>query len=168
MPSSENDKRTEVQEGQIISWNPSYYLPGLQELLGADFNNLILLSLHFSVVFLNDVVMIYATMWYSSPTDVEYTKHGEALIAGLEYGSLALLAYTIIDNLKIKKKVLNSVAYFEISLILTILLSIYSFFVYNSVSFALVAVSVGVVNQFYRHTVYNIESEENPIFERCV
>lgn len=101
--------------------------------------------------------MIYATMWFSEPTDIKFKKHGEALITGLEYGSLALLVYTIIDNLKIKKKVLNSVAYFEISLIMTILLSLYSFFIYNTYSFALVAISVGIVNQFYRHTVYNIE-----------
>jgi hypothetical protein len=106
------EEREDQKEKLTISWRPSYYLPGLQELLGSDITDQMLLLLHFVVVFLNDVVVIYTTMWFSQPASVEYSKHGEALIAGLEYGSLALLVYTTIDNLKIKKRILSSVGYF--------------------------------------------------------
>lgn len=51
-------------------------------------------------------------MWFSEPKDVLFAKHGEALVAGLEYGSISLILYTIIDNLKINNKNLSYVRYF--------------------------------------------------------
>ena len=57
---------------------------------------------------------------------------------------------------------------FEGSLVLMLSASIYSFWKYDYVSFGLVCLSVGVVNQFYRHSVYNHEYENNPLFERCI
>ena len=95
-----------------LSTNASFYLPGLMELLRADRRTLVLLGMHGLVVFLNDVVMIYATMWFSQPADYRFDRKGEALIAGLEYGSVALLFYTIADFLKVDSKYLHFLSYF--------------------------------------------------------
>lgn len=90
------------------------------------------------------------------------------MIAGLEYGSLALLGYTIIDNLKVRKRHISSGVYLKLSMGFVLLASLLTFYLYNYVTFSLLAVSVGILNQFYRHTVFNIEYEENNIFERCI
>ena len=45
-------------------------------------------------------------------SNYKFNKHGEALIAGIEYGSLALLGYTIVDAIKINNKYLHFVSYF--------------------------------------------------------
>ena len=81
-------------------------------MIRSDSRTFTLLMLHGVVVFLNDVVTIYATMWFSQPADYKFSKHGEALIAGIEYGSLALIGYTVIDSLKINNRVLHFVSYF--------------------------------------------------------
>ena len=74
------------------------------------------------------------------------------------------MAYTIIDALKVGSNRFHSKLLFEVSLGLMSLVSLYSFWEYNYLSFALVCIMVGIVNQFYRHLVYNHEVEDNPIF----
>ena len=66
-----------------ISSNVSLYLPGFFELVRADRRSFLLLMLHAAVVFQNDIVTIYCTMWFSEPSNFKFEKHGEALIAGL-------------------------------------------------------------------------------------
>jgi hypothetical protein len=79
-----------------------------------------------------------------------------------------LIVYTLIDTLKIHNRYLHFLSYFEVSLIISALLSLMTFYHYGYISFALASVWVAVVNQFYRHTVYNNETENNPLFERCI
>lgn len=51
---------------------------------------------------------------------------------------------------------------------MVVIASVLAFYKYNYLFFTIIAVSVGILNQFYRHTVYNNEYEENPVFERCI
>jgi len=134
----------------------------------SNFRTFTLLLLHFSVVFVNDVIMIYITMWFSEPKGVKFAKHGEALITGLEYGSISLILYTIIDNLKINNKILSQPRFFSGSLLAIIIFSVFTFYRYSNFKFLLFALLVGIMNQFYRHTVYDTEIQKNPVFERCI
>jgi len=51
-------------------------------------------------------------MWFSEPNGVKFAKHGEALTNGLQYGTISLILYTVIDNLKINNKMLGYGKYF--------------------------------------------------------
>ena len=72
-------------EGSIfpIETQVSFYLPGLFEFVRAETRTFLLLLLHGVIVFQNDIVMVYATMWFTEPDNYNFSKHGEALIAGL-------------------------------------------------------------------------------------
>jgi hypothetical protein len=51
-------------------------------------------------------------MWFSQPKGVKFAKPGEALVTGLKYGSISLILYSVIDNLKINNKMLGYAKYF--------------------------------------------------------
>lgn len=49
----------------------------------SDKRTFMLLVLHGVIVFQNDIITVYGTMWFSEPDNYKFKKHGEALIAGL-------------------------------------------------------------------------------------
>ncbi len=59
-----------------ISFVPSYYLPGLNELFQTNLRNKTLLLIHFVIIFFNDIIVIYTTMWFSQPSGIIFKKHG--------------------------------------------------------------------------------------------
>jgi len=60
-----------------------------------------------------------------------------------------------VDTLKVNNKYLHFVRYFEGVLALMIILSCYTWYSYSYIGFALISIWVGIINQFYRHMVYN-------------
>ena len=136
-----------------ISTQTSFYLPGLEELLRSDRRTLLLAMVHAAVGFASDVVTIYATMWFSEPSDHEFSRRGESLTAGLLYGSISLMIFTVVNTLKIHYRYLQLISYFKVSLLAAAVLSLLAFCRYDYLSFYLLCGSVAVVNQFYRHSV---------------
>ena len=126
-----------------------------------------MLLLHGAIVFQSDVVTIYCTMWFTEPDNFKFKKYGEALVTGIYFGSIALLLYTIIDAFKTKARFFHSGKTFSASFIVMMIISLYSFWIYDYLSFFFVCASVGIVNLLYRNVVYDDEIESNPIFERC-
>ena len=53
------------------------------ELIHSDRRSFLLLLLHAIVVFQNDIVTVYGTMWFTEPDNYKFKRHGEALITGL-------------------------------------------------------------------------------------
>lgn len=94
-------------------------------------------------------------MWFSEPKGVKFAKHGEALTNGLQYGTISLILYTVIDNLTINNKMLGYGKYFEGTLLSLIIFSTLTYFWYGSFSFLILASLIAVTNQFYRHTVFD-------------
>lgn len=110
---------------------------------------------HFVIVFLNDIVLIYTTMWFSDLKGAKFSKQGEAYIYGLEVGSLTLLLYTVIDNLKIKHAAISNHYFLLLSFVLVGLLAMAAFYRYSFITFALYVLSVAVLNHFYRKIILN-------------
>lgn len=71
-------------------------------------------------------------------------------------GSIALLAYTVLDNLKIKQHIFNNRLYFSASLVVIALLFIVSKYIYGLFTFFILCLCLSVVNQFYKKTVLSI------------
>lgn len=92
-------------------------------------------------------------MWFSDLSGSEIASQGESYIYGLEVGSLALLSYTVLDNLKIKQHIFNNRIYFAASLVVIALLFIASNHFYGLFTFSILCLGLSIVNQFYKKTV---------------
>ncbi len=92
-------------------------------------------------------------MWFSDLKGVKYESQGEAYIYGLEVGSLTLLAYTIIDNLKIKGIILSNPYILQGIFIIVGIAFAFANLQYGHLGFILLAISVSILNQFYRKTI---------------
>ena len=55
-----------------ISGNASFYLPGFFEMVRADKRSFLLLMLHAAVIFQNDIIAIYCTMWFTEPDHYKF------------------------------------------------------------------------------------------------
>jgi len=105
---------------------------------------------HGVVVFLNDVILIYTTMWFTDLHDgTKYSTQGEAYVYGLEMGSLTLLAYTVIDNVHIRGIIFSNPYFLKLAFLVTGLLFVFADYQYGHVGFILLVISVSVLNHFY-------------------
>jgi hypothetical protein len=109
---------------------------------------------HAVVVFLNDIILIYTTMWFTDLHDgTWYSTQGEAYIYGLEMGSLTLLGYTVIDNLHVRGIFFGNPYFLKLAFFVTAIAFAFADYQYGHVGFILLAISVSILNHFYRRTV---------------
>lgn len=87
-------------------------------------------------------------MWFSDLKGIEYESQGEAYIYGLEVGALTLLAYTIIDNLKIKGIIFSNPYILQGMFIVVGMAFAFANFQYSHIGFILLAISLSILNHF--------------------
>lgn len=92
-------------------------------------------------------------MWFSDLSGSQIKSQGESYIYGLEVGSITLLAYTVLDNLKIKQHLFNNRMYFTASLIAIALLFLATSHYYGLFTFFILCLFLSIVNQFYKKTI---------------
>jgi hypothetical protein len=106
-------------------------------------------------------------MWFTAPDGVELST-GKGNTRGLLYGSISLLAFTALDNIRRTHPMMDKAYFAPLALAITVALCVFTYAEYNDFSFLLLALGVAALNQVYRHSVLQPNTASNSVFERCI